>query len=104
MLGLRHIVLLLRLLFEDRQRLALENVALRHQLAVLKRSVKRAKIHDSDRMFWILMKRMLAEWRDAAHFVRPDTVRLSAGTGRASAITGSASPGRSPDDRRSAGS
>ena len=49
--GLRHLVLLLRLLFEDRQRLALENVALRHQLVVLKRTVKRPRIQDSDRMF-----------------------------------------------------
>ena len=72
--GLRHCLLLVRLLIEDRQRLALENVALRHQLAVLKRSVKRPKIEDSDRMFWILMKRMLAEWRDAVHFVKPDTI------------------------------
>ena len=71
MSGLRQLLLLVRLLIEDRQRLALENVALRHQLAVLKRSVKRAKIHDSDRMFWILMKKMLADWRDAAHFVKP---------------------------------
>ncbi len=53
MSGLRHLALLVRLLIEDRQRLALENVALRHQLAILKRSVKRAKIQDSDRMFWI---------------------------------------------------
>ena len=64
--------------FEDRQQLALENVALRHQLAVLKRSVSRAKIHDSDRMFWILMKRMLKEWRDALHFVNAATVLLTA--------------------------
>ena len=74
MSGLRHLALLVRLLIEDRQRLALENIALRHQLAVLKRSVKRAKIHDSDRMFWILLKKMLADWRDAVHFVKPDTV------------------------------
>ena len=59
MSGLRHLALLARLLIEDRQQLALENVALRHQLTVLKRSVKRAKIQDSDRMFWILMKRVL---------------------------------------------
>ena len=72
--GLRQLVLLVRLLIEDRQRLALENVALRHQLAVLTRSVKRPKIHDSDRMFWILMKKMLADWRDAVHFVKPDTI------------------------------
>ena len=58
MSGLRHCLLLVRLLVEDRQRLALENIALRHQLAVLKRSVTRPKIQDSDRMFWILMKRM----------------------------------------------
>ena len=74
MSGLRHFALLVRLLIEDRQRLALENIALRHQLAVLKRSVTRPKIHDSDRMFWILMKRMLADWRDALHFVKPDTI------------------------------
>ncbi len=72
--GLRHLIVLVRLLIEDRQKLALENVALRHQLAVLKRSVTRPKIHDSDRMFWILMKKMLADWRDAVHFVKPDTV------------------------------
>ena len=74
MSGLRHLGLLVRLLVEDRQRLVLENVALRHQLAVLKRSVTRPKIQDSDCMFWILMRRMLTEWRDALHFVTPDTV------------------------------
>ncbi len=36
MSGLRHLIVLVRLLIEDRQQLALENVALRHQLAVLK--------------------------------------------------------------------
>ena len=72
--GLRRLIVLVRLRIEDRQRLALENVALRHRLAVLKRSVKRATIHDSDRMFWVLMKRMLADWRDAVHFVKHDTV------------------------------
>lgn len=72
--ALRHLALLVRLLIEDRQRLALENVGLRHQLTVLKRSVKRAKIHDSDRVFWILMKKMLVEWREALHFVKPETV------------------------------
>ena len=74
MTGLHHLALLVRLLIEDRQQLVLENVALRHQLAVLKQSVTRPKIQDSDRMFWILMKRMLADWRDAVHFVKPDTV------------------------------
>ena len=58
---MRWITLLLALinaLLADRSRLALENVILRQQLAVLRRSVKRAKIHDSDRIFWILMRRL----------------------------------------------
>ena len=45
---IRDLVLLVRLLVADRKRLALENVALRHQLTVLKRSVKRPRIEDSD--------------------------------------------------------
>ena len=68
------LVQLVRLLVADRKRLALENVALRHQLTVLKRSVKRPRIEDSDRVFWILMMRMLKEWKDAVHFVKPETV------------------------------
>jgi hypothetical protein len=32
----------------------LENVALRHQLAVLRRTVKRPHIKDTDRIFWIM--------------------------------------------------
>ncbi len=43
---------LINALLADRSRLALENVVLRQQLAVLKRSIKRAKIQDSDRIFW----------------------------------------------------
>ena len=72
--GIRNLLQLVRLLVEDRKRLALENLALRHQLAVLKRTVKRPEIHDSDRMFWILMRRALREWRETLHFVKPDTV------------------------------
>ena len=65
---------LLRAAFRERQRLLLENAALRHQLAVLKRSVKRPRIEDSDRIFWIFLRRRLTEWRDCLHFVKPDTV------------------------------
>ena len=70
--------------------LMLENIALRHQLEVLERSVARPKIQDSDRMFWILIERMLAEWKEAVHFVKPATVRTpdpSQRWGRSSATT-----------------
>jgi hypothetical protein len=41
---------------------------------VLKRSVKRAKVEDSDRVFWMLLWRSLRDWKDALIFVKPDTV------------------------------
>ena len=37
--------------------LALENLALRHQLTVLKRQSKMPKLEAPDRLFWIAMKR-----------------------------------------------
>ena len=69
-----HLLALINALLADRSRLALENVALRQQIAVLKRSVKRAKIEDSDRIFWILLRRLLDSWRDALLIVKPETV------------------------------
>jgi transposase InsO family protein len=65
---------IVELALKDRGQLALENAALRHQLAVLKRSVKRAKVQDSDRIFWMLLRRSLRDWKDALIFVKPDTV------------------------------
>ena len=41
---------------------------------MLKRSVSRPKIEDSDRTVWIMLRRMLKEWKDALIFVKPDTV------------------------------
>ena len=74
MLALSQILTLFRSLFAERNKLALENTALRHQLAVLKRTVKRPDIKDSDRIFWIMMRPLLKDWQDALIFVKPDTV------------------------------
>lgn len=71
---LPHFLALISSLVTDRSRLALENVALRQQIVVLKRSVKRARIEDSDRIFWILMRRLLDTWRDTLMIVEPETV------------------------------
>ena len=65
---------LLRAALADRQRLLLENAALRHQVAVLKRSVSRPRLDDSDRLFWIALRRLHREWKDWLLFVRPETV------------------------------
>jgi putative transposase len=69
-----HILTLLRSLVAERNKLALENAALRHHVAVLKRTVKRPNINDSDRIFWIMMRRLLKDWQDALIFVKPETV------------------------------
>ena len=69
-----HLLVLINALVADRSRLALENIALRQQVAVLKRSVKRARVEDSDRVFWILMRRLLKDWRDTLLIVKPETV------------------------------
>ena len=42
--------------FKARRELALENVALRQQLAVLPRSVKRPRPSNVDREFWVLLR------------------------------------------------
>ena len=47
MIDLSILVTLFRLLLKDRNQLALENIALRQQLAVYKRTVTRPKIEDT---------------------------------------------------------
>ena len=42
--------------FKARRELALENVALRQQLAVLRRSVKQPRLSNVDREFWVLLR------------------------------------------------
>ena len=42
--------------FKARRELALDNVALRQQLAVLRRSVKRPRLSNVDRGFWVTVE------------------------------------------------
>src|SRR5712691_10067946 len=53
---------------------ALENLALRQQLAALKRSGRRPQLRTPDRVFWILLANAWRDWRKALVFVQPDTV------------------------------
>ncbi|MCM3900750.1 MAG: hypothetical protein ND866_03515 [Pyrinomonadaceae bacterium] len=64
----------LRAILKERRDLALENLALRQQLAVLKRSQTRLKIEQSDRLFWIWLLRTWSGWRAALIIVKPNTV------------------------------
>ena len=60
--------------FKARRELALENVALRQQLAVLRRSVKRPRLSNVDRGFWVLLRRIWTDWEGVLVIVKPETV------------------------------
>ena len=54
--------------------LAAENLALRQQLGVMKRTSRRPKIRTADRLFWVLLSRIWGPWRKSLVIVNPDTV------------------------------
>lgn len=54
--------------------LALENLALRHQLNVLKRDVKRPRLKNRDRLLWVMLVRLWNDWRKPLILVQPETV------------------------------
>jgi putative transposase len=60
--------------FRTRAELALENLALRQQLATLRRSSPRPHLQLTDRAFWIALSRIWSRWADAVVVVKPDTV------------------------------
>jgi hypothetical protein len=60
--------------FRTRAALQLEIIALRHQLGVLQRSVKRPKLNRFDRFLWAWFCGAWDEWRSALCLVKPQTV------------------------------
>jgi hypothetical protein len=59
--------------FRTRRQLAMEVLALRRQLGVLKRSVKRPPLTNADRGLWVLLSGRWASWSDALIIVKPAT-------------------------------
>jgi putative transposase len=71
------LVVLLRslgLVCSGHRAVALENVALRQQLAVLRRTGRHPQLGTRDRLFWVLLAKAWSEWRTALIIVQPDTV------------------------------
>ncbi len=68
------ILSLLQCFLKSRSQLALENLALRQQLIVLRRGIKRPKLRAADRMFWVSLARVWSGWRSSLAIVNPDTV------------------------------
>ncbi len=60
--------------FRTRQSLVLENAALRQQLDVLHRQVKRPRLTGSDRLFWVALRRVWPRWIEVLTIVKPATV------------------------------
>lgn len=60
--------------FRSRQSLALENLALRHQLYVLQRPRSRIRLKKRDRVVWVVRSRIWRDWRSPLTIVQPDTV------------------------------
>ncbi len=75
MMGL-HLVLLggLRSALRSHTNLALEDLALRQQLAAFARSNCRPRIRATDRLLWIALRRLWSRWSDVLVFVKPETV------------------------------
>jgi transposase InsO family protein len=71
---LRIILLLFHALFRDRSQLALENLALRQQLAILRHKAPRPRLRHAERAFWVTLARVWQQWRSALILVRPETV------------------------------
>ena len=71
------LVVLLRslaLICSGHRAVALENLALRQQLTVCKRTAKRPSFRHRDRLFWVLLAHAWRDWRTALIVVQPDTV------------------------------
>ena len=64
----------LRVFFRSRSDTALEILALRQQIAVLKRQRPRSPLHAGDRLFWTTLRRLWPGWANVLLIVKPDTV------------------------------
>ena len=63
-----------RLIFSNRHKLVLENLALRQQLSVQQRNIKRIKLRKRDRIFWYLFSQFWNDWKPTLCIIKPETV------------------------------
>src|SRR5215831_4153789 len=58
----------------SRHEVALELVALRQQLIVLKRKNPRPRLSQRDRVFWVALRHFWSRWAEALIVIKPETV------------------------------
>src|SRR5262245_18544978 len=71
---LLHGIRLFPLFCGGHRNLAIENLALRQQLVVYKRTAPRPRLRPTDRLVWVLLASLSAGWRHPLVIVTPDTV------------------------------
>jgi len=64
----------MRSLLRTQVELAVENLALRQQLAALEHSSKRPRLSNRDRIFWVWLSKFWSNWRSVLLIVQPQTV------------------------------
>jgi hypothetical protein len=65
----------LRATVRTHRALALENLAIRHQLTVLQRRTQgRTRLRPADRLLWVWLARSWRAWRQHLTLVKPETV------------------------------
>ncbi len=65
---------MLRGTIRSRASLQIENLALRHQLGIYRRTCRRPRIRARERMLWSWLSRVWSGWRETIVIVRPETV------------------------------
>jgi transposase InsO family protein len=60
--------------FHSRRDLVLENLAPWQQLGVLKRKHPQPRLAASDRLFWVMLRRIWPGWKEALILIQPETV------------------------------
>ncbi len=63
-----------RVFFRSRHDTAIEILALRQQVSVLKRKRPRPKLNSFDRLFWTTLRRVWPRWADVLIIVKSETV------------------------------
>jgi len=64
----------IHVLLRSRDHTALEILALRQHVAVLKREHPRPMLNTADRLFWTMLRRFWPRWHDVLVIVKPKTV------------------------------
>ena len=68
------VIAVVRIFCQSRSDTALEVLALRQQVAVLKRKRPRPVLNSLDRLFWTTLRHLWSRWTEVLVIVKPETV------------------------------